>query len=143
MFRLTTGAVTRLKTELPLQYGEVVVDTDNLAPGFAGAYGLWLKRAGRGWRLVFTNEPDVWGTQYDAAFDAAEIELAYSYEDASARPFGVALTPTGADRGRLVLHWGPHEWTAEIRQRHLWVQRRIGGLMDLSHATLADEGRTS
>ena len=111
---LTTGAVTRLKIEAPLRFGDVVVHTDNLAAGFAGAYGLWLRRAGRGWRLVFTNEPDVWGTQYDAAFDAAEIELAYAQGDDSARPFGVALTPTGPDGGRLVLHWGPHEWTADF-----------------------------
>lgn len=112
---LTAGAVTRLRTEVALRFGEVVVDTDNLAPGFAGAYGLWLKQAGRGWRLVFTNEPDVWGTQYDSAFDAAEIELAYSHDDeTSTRPFGVTLRPTGADRGRLVLHWGPHEWSADF-----------------------------
>ena len=111
---LTAGAVTRLKTEAPMQFGEVLVDTDNLAPGFAGAYGLWLKRAGPGWRLVFTHEPDVWGTQYDTAFDAAEIELAYSHDDTSARPFGVSVRPTGADRGRLVLQWGPHEWSADF-----------------------------
>ena len=111
---LTAGAVTRLKTEAPMQFGEVLVDTDNLAPGFAGAYGLWLKRAGPGWRLVFSHEPDVWGTQYDTAFDAAEIELAYSHDDTSARPFGVSVRPTGADRGRLVLQWGPHEWSADF-----------------------------
>lgn len=115
VIRLTNGAVTRLKTDVPLRFDEVLVDTDNLAPGFAGAYGLWLKRAGRGWRLVFTHEPDVWGTQYDSAFDAAEIELAYSHDDdASARPFGVTLRPTGENHGRLVLHWGPHEWSADF-----------------------------
>lgn len=114
LVQLTAGAVTRLKTETPLQFGETTVDTDNLAPGFAGAYGLWLKRAERGWRLVFTHEPDVWGTQHDPAFDAAEIELAYSHADSSARPFGVSIQPTGTDRGRLVLHWGPHEWSADF-----------------------------
>jgi hypothetical protein len=112
--RMTAGAVTRLRTEVPLRFGDVVVGTGNVTAAFPGAYGLWLKRAGRGWRLLFNNEPDAWGTQHDPAFDAGEIDLAYSEAGLPAQPFGVALVPTAADRGRLVIQWGVHEWLAEF-----------------------------
>ena len=71
VIRLTEAAALRLRTMLPLQFGDVEIGTENLAQGFPGSYGLWLKRVDSGWRLVFNNEPDVWGTQYDPVFDAA------------------------------------------------------------------------
>ena len=112
--RLTEAAVLRLRTMLPLQFGGVEIDTENLAPGFPGSYGLWLKRAGSGWRLVFNNEPDSWGTQHDPDFDAGEIDVEYSQDEGSTRPLGVALVPTGARSGRLVIHWGAHEWSSDF-----------------------------
>ena len=117
VLRLTEAAVLRLRTMLPLQFGGVEIDTENLTPGFPGSYGLWLKRVGSGWRLVFNNEPDVWGTQHNPDFDAAEIDVAYSTAGESTRPLGVTLVPTGARSGRLVIHWGPHEWSTDFTIR--------------------------
>ena len=114
VIRLTGGAALRLKTEVGLRFGDVDVPTDNLAPNYPGHYGLWLKRSGGGWRLVFNNEPDSWGTQYDPAFDAAEIRLTHSKKGPASRPLGAALIPKGADRGTLVIHWGAHEWSADF-----------------------------
>ena len=62
--------VLRLKSDVSLRFGEADVPTGNLAPGFAGAYGVWLRRAGAEWRFVFNHEPDSWGTQHDPDFDA-------------------------------------------------------------------------
>ena len=104
--------VLRLKSDVPLRFGEADIPTGNLAPGFAGAYGIWLRKAGDGWRFVFNHEPDSWGTQYDSDFDAAEIAVDYMRTSGSFRPLGATLVPTGSDRGRLVVHWGPHEWSA-------------------------------
>ncbi len=112
--RLTEAAVIRLRTMLPLQFGGAKIDTENLTSGFPGLYGLWLKRVGSGWRLVFSNEPDVWGTQHNPDFDAAEIDVAYATDVGSIRPLGVALVPTGARSGTLVIHWGPHEWSTDF-----------------------------
>jgi hypothetical protein len=111
---LTESSVPRLRTEVSLRFGKTVVATGNQVPGFPGSYGIWLKRAGSGWRLVFNHEPDAWGSQHDPKFDAAEIPLMHTGGHAAARPFAVALTPGGADRGRLVVIWGPHEWTADF-----------------------------
>ena len=114
VIRLTEAAVLRFKTDVSVQFGGVDVPTDNLAPDFPGSYGLWLKRAGDGWCLVFNNEPDAWGTQHNAEFDAAEVELTYAQSGQSTRPLGAALIPTGPASARLEIHWGLHEWTAEF-----------------------------
>lgn len=111
---LTEAAVPRLRVDAPLRFGSAVIKTGNQVPGFPGSYGIWLKRVGSGWRLVFNDEPDVWGSQHDPKFDAADVELSHSTGHAPGRPFAVALRPTAADRGRLLIVWGPHEWSAEF-----------------------------
>ena len=111
---LTESSVPRLRTEVPLRFGKALIDIGNQVAGFPGSYGVWLKRVGSGWRLVFNNEPDAWGSQHDPKFDAAEIELSHSEGHAAARPFAVAIVPRAADRGRLLVVWGTHEWSADF-----------------------------
>lgn len=111
---LTESPVPRVVVDAPLRFGKVVVRAGNQAPGYPGAYGLWLKRAGSTWRFVFNSETDVWGTQRDAKFDVGEVDATYSQGGDAARPFGIALVPSAVDRGRLVLTWGPHEWSADF-----------------------------
>ena len=106
--------VLRLKSDVSLRFGDADVPTGNLAPGFAGAYGVWLRRAGAGWHFVFNHEPDSWGTQHDPDFDAAETAVDYARSAGSFRPLGATLVPTGPDEGRLVVHWGSHEWSADF-----------------------------
>ncbi len=115
LVELTEGAVIRLRSEVPLRFGDTLIPTDNLAPDFPGSYGLWLRASGPGWTLVFNNEPDSWGTQHDPAFDAAEVDIDHThggpYGD---RPLGVSLVPAGGDAGRLVIVWGQHVWAADF-----------------------------
>lgn len=115
LVELTEGAVIRLRSEVPLRFGDTLIPTDNLAPDFPGSYGLWLRASGPGWTLVFNNEPDSWGTQHDPAFDAAEVDIDHAhggpYED---RPLGVSLLPLGGDEGRLLIVWGRHAWAADF-----------------------------
>ncbi len=111
---LTEAAVPRLRIDRPLRFGAAEIAVGNQVPGFPGSYGLWLKRAANGWRLVFNHEPDAWGSQHDPKFDAAEVELQHSEGHTASRPFAVALVPTGNDRGRVIVIWGPHEWSADF-----------------------------
>jgi len=111
--QLTEAAVPRLAIEAPLRFGKLLLRPGNQAPGLPGAYGLWLKRAGKGWRLVVSQEPDTWGSQYDKASDVGEIDLTYVKGSEADRPFAVALVPTTTDRGRLTILWGPHEWSTD------------------------------
>jgi hypothetical protein len=112
--QLTSASVPRLKIDTSLRFGKTTVATGNQGAGIPGLYGIWLKRVAMGWRLVFNHEADVWGSQHDPKFDAAEIDLTHSEGHAASRPFAVALVPTAADRGRFVIVWGPHEWTADF-----------------------------
>jgi hypothetical protein len=112
--QLTESAVPRLRIEAPLRFGQTRVATGNQGPGFPGAYGIWLKRVGSGWRLVLNHEPDAWGSQHDPKFDAVEIPLAHTEDHTTSRPFAVSIVPMGADRGRLIVFWGPHEWSADF-----------------------------
>ena len=114
VIEMIRASVLRLKSDVALRFGTTDIPTGNLAPGFAGAYGVWLRKTGTGWRFIFNNEPDSWGTQYDAAFNAAEVAVDYARTAGSFRPLGATLVPTGPDRGRLVVHWGPHEWSADF-----------------------------
>ena len=117
LVQLTRGAVIRLRTEVPLRFTDTLVPTDNLAPDFPGAYGLWLKKAGTDWRLVFNNEPDSWGTQHDPAFDAADIALSHvqrGTSDKDEQPLAVYLAPRDNGQIGLVIHWGEHVWTADF-----------------------------
>ncbi len=111
---LIRAAPLRLRTDVGLRVGGADVPTGNLAPGYAGAYAIWIRRSGDGWRFVFNHEADSWGTQHDPAFDAAETAADYSRGEHSFRPLGATLIPTGANEGRLLVHWGPHEWAADF-----------------------------
>ena len=115
LVELTEGAVIRLRSEVPLRFGDTLIPTDNLAPDFPGSYGLWLKASGPGWTLVFNNEPDSWGTQHDPAFDAAEIDIDHAHGGPyQERPLGVSLVPVDGDEARLVIVWGQHVWAADF-----------------------------
>ena len=112
--QLVRAAPPRLRTDVTLRFGATALPTGNLAARFAGMYAVWLRKVAAGWRLVFNDEADSWGTQYDPAFDAAEADAEYSRAAGSFRPLGVTLAPTGPRSGRLVVHWGPHEWAADF-----------------------------
>jgi hypothetical protein len=116
LVQLTQAAVIRLRTEVPLQFGDTLVPTDNLAPDFPGSYGLWLKKVATDWRLVFNNEPDSWGTQHDPAFDATEIDVLHSESGSKDdQPLAVYLAPRDDGQVGLVIQWGEHLWTADFR----------------------------
>lgn len=114
VMRLTEAAVMRLRSEVSLRFGNAAVPTGNISEGFAGSYGIWIQRRGDGWRLVFNNEPDSWGTQHDPEYNAAQTELSYARTGRTDRPLGTRLVPLSADSGRLIIHWGPHEWAADF-----------------------------
>ena len=111
---LTEAPALRLSIDRAVRAGNVVLRPGNQTADFPGAYSMWLKRAGSGWRLVFNQEPDVWGSQRDPKSDLGEIELTYAEGGAPSRPLLVSIQPIAADRWRMVLAWGPHEWAAEF-----------------------------
>lgn len=109
--KLTKSIVTKLKTEHDLQFGEVSIKTGNAAKDYPGVYGLWLKRVGDGWHLVFSDYADVWGTQHFPEGDVAEVPLAYAKADEAADAYTVNVDEAEGG-GTIRITWGDHEWTA-------------------------------
>ena len=114
VLKLTETSVPRLRTDRAIRFGDATIRSGNQSPGVTGAYSIWLKRVSNGWRLVFNHESDIWGSQHDPAFDAGEVDLTHSKGESASESFGVSLVPKGADGGRLVIVWGPHEWATDF-----------------------------
>lgn len=114
VFRFVGSRATKLFTDADLQFGDTVVKTENVSPGYPGVYSLWLKRAGDAWTLVVNDQPDVWGTQHDPAHDVAEIPLTISKLDENQDEFLITLKQQ-EDGGELRLAWGNTAWTTDFK----------------------------
>jgi len=111
---LAEAPALKLSIDRSVRSGNFVLRSGNQAPGFAGSYSVWLKRAGSGWRFVFNKEADVWGSQRDPKNDIGEVNATHTQTGDATRPLGIALVPTGANSWRLAIGWGPHDWTADF-----------------------------
>lgn len=109
----TRCAAVKLKTDVALRFGEALIKTENVAPGYPGVYSLWLKKVGTQWRLVFNGKPDVWGTQHDAKTDVAEVAVVAEPRGGEERGLEVELEERGGG-GALSIAWGPHRWTSQF-----------------------------
>jgi hypothetical protein len=112
--RFTGHGIMKLRTTKTLRFGAIALAPGNVSAGFPGLYGFWLRRAAPGWRLAVTNQPDVWGTQFDQAAVVAEIPLRHESAaagDASLEPRMELL----GDGARLTIVWGRHAWTTDFR----------------------------
>jgi hypothetical protein len=104
----------KLFTDLDLQFGATKVAAENIAPNYPGVYGLWLKKTADGWRLVFNEEGDVWGTMHDPAKDVAEVPLEVAKLDAPKEELEISLAEEGENGGVLRIAWGDTAWSAKF-----------------------------
>ncbi|HUP25302.1 MAG TPA: DUF2911 domain-containing protein, partial [Thermoanaerobaculia bacterium] len=111
------AAAIKLSTEHDLAFGETRVPKENVAPGYPGVYSLWLQRTSDGWRLVFNEKADVWGTQHDPAADVASVPLQHTRVDGMTLELAVKLVASAQRDGSwlLAFHWGEHRWDAQFR----------------------------
>ena len=114
VFEYPGARCMKLFTDLDLAFGETKVAAENIAPDYPGVYGLWLKKAGDGWRLVFNEEGDVWGTMHDPAKDVVEVPLETAKLDAPKEELEVTLTAEGDKAGVLRIAWGDTAWSAKF-----------------------------
>ena len=114
VFEYPGARCMKLFTDLDLAFGETKVAAENVAPDYPGVYGLWLKKAGDGWRLVFNEEGDVWGTMHDPAKDVVEVPLETTKLDAPKEELEVTLTAEG-DKAGAADRLGRHR---VVRQVH-------------------------
>lgn len=113
VFRFVGSRATKLFTDADLAFGDTVVETENVSPGYPGVYSLWLKREAGDWKLVVNSQPDVWGTQHDPAYDVAEIPLQVSKRDETQEEFIITLDEK-EDGGTVRLAWGDTVWSTSF-----------------------------
>jgi hypothetical protein len=115
--QLTRSQVIKLKSDLPLTIGDLTLKTENVAKGYAGVYGIWLKKTAAGWNFVFNQKPDVWGTMYDPAANVGEVPVEYSKLDPPNDAMKFEITQEGQG-GALKILWGEHQWIAKFTIAH-------------------------
>ena len=114
VFSYASSRTMKLLTDVDLVFGETRVPAHNFAPNYPGSYGVWLKRVEDGWRLVFNNQADMWGTQYEPGTDVAVIPLEVAELETPQEELLVELTEEGGD-GRLRIVWGNRAWSAPFQ----------------------------
>ena len=116
ILKLERAAAIKLKTEIPLRFGSTDIQVGNVAQSYPGVYSLWLKKVDDGWSLLFNDEADAWGTQHDAAYDRAEIPIAYRRlgGEADIDLNGAIEGLPDSTSATLRVSWGEHEWTADL-----------------------------
>ncbi len=117
-----SGKAIKFIAHVSLSFGDVTVPYGNHSPDYPGVYSLWPRRTADGWRLVFNSEGDIWGTQRDAAADAAEVPLEHSRADEptdkltveflEVEPGAKALPKEAAGEKVLRIAWGDHQFLA-------------------------------
>lgn len=66
-WRTGANAATRLVTDHALVFG------DKELP--AGSYSVWTIPSEKGWTMMFNSQANVWGTEYNPAFDVLQVPM--------------------------------------------------------------------
>ena len=74
------------------------------APVPAGKYSLWTLPSPGGWKLIVNRNTGQWGTDYDAQYDLARIDMRVEQLPRPVEQFTIAIEPSGK-RGVLKLEW--------------------------------------
>jgi len=70
----------------------------------AGKYSLWTIPSPAGWKLIVNRNTGQWGTDYDAQYDLARLDMQVEPLPQSVEQFTIAIEPKGK-RGVLKLEW--------------------------------------
>ena len=74
------------------------------APVPAGKYSLWTLPSPGGWKLIVNRNTGQWGTDYDAQYDLARLDMKVEPLRQPVEQFTIAIEPSGK-RGVLKLEW--------------------------------------
>ncbi len=70
----------------------------------AGKYSLWTIPSPGGWKLIINKNTGQWGTDYDAQYDLARLNMKVEPLRQAVEQFTIAIEPTGKG-GVLKLEW--------------------------------------
>lgn len=110
---LTRSQAIKLRSDINLAFGDVALNTNNVAENYPGVYSIWLKKTASGWSFVFNSRPDVWGTMYHPEDNVGEIAAEYGTGSEPTERLEFELEEAG-DGGVLKFKWGTHQWSAKF-----------------------------
>ncbi len=70
----------------------------------AGKYSLWTIPSPGGWKLIINRNTGQWGTEYDAKYDLARLDMKVEPLTQPVEQFTIAIEPKG-NEGVLKLEW--------------------------------------
>jgi hypothetical protein len=96
VWRTGANAATVLETDVDLIMAGTTVP--------AGKYTLWTIPAPSGWKLIVNRNTGQWGTEYDAQYDLARLDMKVEPLKQPVEQFTIAIEPRGKG-GVLRLEW--------------------------------------
>ncbi len=107
VWRTGANAATQFTTSAPIAIGGLAVP--------AGTYTLWtVPHSASNVELIVNSQSGPWGTEYSSARDLGTVTLRTDSATTLVEKFTIAVVPSGAGRGTLVLEWGTFRWTAAV-----------------------------
>ncbi|HYK82830.1 MAG TPA: DUF2911 domain-containing protein [Gemmatimonadales bacterium] len=97
VWRTGANEATVFETSARLVVGGTVVP--------AGKYSLWTIPSPSGWKLILNRNVGQWGTDYDARYDFARLDMQVEALPQSVERFTITIEPRGRDRALLQLAW--------------------------------------
>jgi hypothetical protein len=80
----------------------------------AGTYTLWTVPHVTGVDLIVNKQTGQWGTEYGRAHDLGRAPMKAETANTPVEKFTIAIQPSDARRGTLVMSWGTFRWTAPL-----------------------------
>lgn len=119
VWRAGANQTTRLKTEVPLVFGDKTIP--------AGEYSVFVDLKEGAWTLIFStqgfqqkydrnNKADTWGSyNYDPKFDVARVPMTVSTGSVSVDEFTIGFVNMAQDGGSLAMWWDKTMATAAFK----------------------------
>jgi hypothetical protein len=107
VWRTGANAATQFTTSAPIRLAGLAVP--------AGTYTLWtVPRTNGAADLIVNAQSGQWGTEYDGKRDLGMARMQVGTTSAPVERFTISVVDVDAQRGTLVMAWGPFRWTAPI-----------------------------
>lgn len=116
VFEYVGGRAAKILTDLDMHFGDTVIKQGNAHESYPGVYSIWLKKSGDGWKLLFNEEADVWGTMYNPEVTVAEVDVVEVKSEETAETHKITMENGDAeDIGKIIIHWGDKQYIAEFK----------------------------
>jgi hypothetical protein len=106
VWRTGANAATQFTTSAPISLAGLSLPV--------GTYTLWTIPHVRGVDLIVNKQTGQWGTEYSRARDVGKIAMKSDSVGPPVEKFTIAIEPSDARHGTLVMAWGTFRWTAPI-----------------------------